>query len=160
MKMTASITLLALFSVLTFAETSVDRVTAGLDSLGKVSFDVWKVSPDLGSYRPAEGTPSDPDYDDSGWERLRVGEAIYPDSCWLRTRIVLPEKILGEPVSGTLTLQISVDDYGELWVDGKRRGDIPWSAEHILTDNARPGQKLHLAVKAYNTGGPLSLGRA
>jgi alpha-mannosidase len=156
----ATLTMLLLFAAQTFSQTSVESLTAGLDSLGKVSFDLWKVSPDLKLYQPEEGSPSQPDFDDSGWETLRVGEAIYPDSCWLRTRIVLPQKLLGEPISGTLKLQISVDDYGELWVDGRRRGEIPWSAEHILTRDARPGQTLHLAVKAYNTGGPLALLRA
>ena len=160
MKQIAAVALLVLFAPLTSAETRVDRVTAALDSLGKVSFDTWKVSPDLRLYRPRDGIPSDPDFDDSAWETLQAGESIYPDSCWLRTQIVFPEKLLGEPVSGTVTLQISVDDYGELWVDGEQKGEIPWSAEHTLTDDAEPGQTFHIAIKAHNTGGPLRLLRA
>jgi alpha-mannosidase len=140
--------------------TTVDRVTATLDTLSTVSFDGWRMSPDLKSYHPAQGNPEEPGFNDSDWEILTMGRYVYPDSCWLRKEIVVPNTILGQAVSGPLLFQIAVDDYGYLWVNGESRGYFPWNGEFELTPDARPGQKFLLAVKAINTGGPLRLLRA
>jgi alpha-mannosidase len=140
--------------------TIVDRVTAALDTLSSVTFDGWRMSPDLKSYHPAKGHPADPGFDDSGWEILTIGRSVYPDSCWLRKEIVVPGTILGLPVSGPLLFLISVDDYGYFWVNGELRGTFPWNGQFELTPDARPGQHILVAVKAVNTGGPLRLLRA
>ena len=153
----ATITLLVLFNTLALSQSTVDATVAALDSLSKVSFDLWKVSPDLSTYRTGKGNPTTPDFDDSAWDTLRLDERIYPDSCWLRREITLPELILGEPVSGTVTLLLSVDDYGELWINGTRSGHIPWAGRYTLTQDAQPGQKFLIVIKAHNTGGPLRL---
>jgi alpha-mannosidase len=138
----------------------VDRLTAALDSLSVTKFDNWKMSPDLKQYRPVRESPSAPEFDDSGWQILRMGESVYPDSCWLRKKITIPNTILGKPASGPLRLLVSVDDYGYLWVNGEFKGYFPWNGEFELTHNAQPGQKFVLAIKAVNTGGPLRLLRA
>jgi alpha-mannosidase len=141
------------------SRTNVDRVVGMLDSLSIVSYDNWKVSPDLKNYRPT-GDPTQPGFDDSQWETLRLNQLIYPDSCWLRKEIILPGKILGNVVEGTVNILLSVDDYGYLWVNGEDRGYFPWDGEFILTKTAAPGQKFLLVIKAINTGGPLRLLRA
>jgi alpha-mannosidase len=142
------------------AQTPVDRLVAALDSLTTVSFDTWKISPDLKGYRPQDGDPVKPGFDDSRWDDLRIAQSIYVDSCWMRKEITMPPTILGQKTHGPVHIFVSVDDEGTLWVNGELKGKIPWSAEFALTDNAQPGQKFLLAIKAINTGGPLRLLRA
>ncbi len=142
-----------------FSQTNVDRLVRALDSLSTTSYDGWKVSPDLKNYKPA-GDPTQPGFDDSKWETLRLNQLIYPDSCWLRKEIVLPEKIMGKRMEGAIKILLSVDDYGYLWVNGEDRGYFPWDGEFVLTRNAAPQQKFLLVIRAINTGGPLRLLRA
>ncbi len=150
----------SLFVTLTLhAQTTVDRVVHALDSLGVVSYDGWKMSPDLKNFR-ISGDPTKPGFDDSKWETLKFDQRVYPDSCWLRREIALPERILGIPVTGQVDILLSVDDYGYLWVNGEDKGYFPWDGEFELTKNAAPGQKFLLVIKAINTGGPLRLLRA
>ncbi len=142
------------------ARTNVDKVVRALDSLGTVSYTDWKASPDLKALRGMTGDPTKPGFDDSKWENLKFDQNIYPDSCWLRREIVLPQRILGKPVSGPVKFLVSVDDYGFLWVNGESKGYFPWDGEFELTKEAKPGDKFLLAIKAINTGGPLRLLRA
>lgn len=140
--------------------TPVDRVTATLDTLSTVSFDGWRISPDLKAYHPPKGDPAARDFDDTAWDILTIGRSVYPDSCWLRRDIVIPPTLLGQPISGRLVFRITVDDYGYFWVNGKYRGRFDWDGEFEVTTDAKPGQRILIAVKAVNTGGPLRLLRA
>lgn len=149
---------LCVFSVC-FSQTNVDRLVRALDSLSLSSLNDWKASPDLKSYRP-QGDPTKPGFDDSQWQTLKLDESIYPDSCWLRKEIVLPQQILGRTVSGPMRLLVSVDDYGYLWINGESKGHFPWNGDFELTKSAKPGDKFLIAIKAVNTGGPLRLIRA
>ncbi len=149
----------SLFPIALIAQSQVDRLTHDLDSLTASSFDNWKVSRDL-KVEHLSGDPTKPGFDDSRWATLKIGESIYPDSCWIRKEIVLPDRILGQTVSGTIRLLVSVDDYGFLWVNGESKGRFPWDGVFDLTNDARPGQHLLIAIKAINTGGPLRLLRA
>lgn len=153
---------LVLFVLSGFAQapTPVDRITTALDTLSGLKFDNWRMSPDLKNYRPEKGSPLDPAFDDSQWQNLRIGEWVYPDSCWLRKEISIPAYILGQPAGGPLHILVSVDDIGYLWVNGEFKGEFPWSGEFELTKSAKPGQKFSLAIKAVNTGGPLRLLKA
>jgi len=148
---------LILHSVL-FSQTGVDRVVHSLDSLGIVSFNDWKVSPDI--KQRIIGDPTKPGFDDSRWDNLKLDQRIYPDSCWIRKEIVLPDMILGRPVTGAVKFLVSVDDYGYFWVNGESRGYFPWDGEFELTKDAKPGEKFLITIKAINTGGPLRLIRA
>src|SRR3990167_4386751 len=141
------------------AQSNVDRLIRRLDSLSLSSFNDWKVSPDLKSYKP-QGDPTQAGFNDTGWQSLKLNENIYPDSCWIRKEIAVPERILGKPVSGMLKLLVSVDDYGYLWINGESKGHFPWNGEFELTKNAKPGERFLIAIKAVNTGGPLRLIRA
>src|SRR6267143_1219176 len=142
------------------APTNVDKVVKALDSMGTVSYDEWKVSPDLKNARAITGDPAKPGFDDSKWENLKINQWIYPDSCWIRKEIVLPARILGQPVSGAVKFLVSVDDFGYCWINGESKGYFPWDGEFELTRDAKPGQKFLIAIKAINTGGPLRLLRA
>lgn len=159
MKLISRLFLVTLIPLAAFSQTNVDRLVKALDSLTLSSFNDWKVSPDLKSFRPS-GDPTQPGYDDSGWATLKLNQSIYPDSCWLRKEIALPSKILGRPISGSMKFLVSVDDYGYLWVNGVSKGRFPWDGEFELAGNARPGEKFLIAIKAVNTGGPLRLIRA
>ncbi len=147
-----------IFSGLNMAQTNVDKLSDALDSLTANSFNNWRISPDLA--KPIEGDPTSADFDDSGWNILRVEEKNYEDSCWLRKEIILPETILGKPVEGKITFLVTVDDYGYFYVNGENKGYFPWDGEFTLTENAKPGDKFLIAIKAINTGGPLRLIRA
>ena len=146
--------LLCTFSLL--SQTKVDKLARALDSLSLNSYDNWKVSPDLRSYAPA-GDPTKTGFDDSQWNTLTLDQSIYLDSCWIRKEIVLPEKILGQTVSGPLRLIVAVDDYGYMWINGVSKGYFPWDGDFALTENAKPGEKFDIAIRAINTGGPLRL---
>ena len=143
-----------------YAQTDVDRLATELVSQSTAAFDGWKVSPDLKQTAAIKGDPTAADFDDSRWDVLKLDQRIYLDSCWLRKEIVLPEKFMGQNVSGTVRLLVSVDDYGYMWIDGRSQGYFPWDGAFILTKDAKPGQKFFIAIKAINTGGPLRLIRA
>jgi alpha-mannosidase len=140
--------------LLTGAQTAVDRVAERLEFFSKGTIDQWKYSTDM------KANPLAPGFNDSRWERLVIGQAIYPDSCWLRCTVVLPEKMLGVTVGGPLRFRVSVDDYGYFWANGTPYGRFPWNGDFVIGNNARPGDTLVLVVKAVNTGGPLRLLRA
>jgi gluconolactonase len=112
------------------------------------------------------------DFDDSAWETIPAdsleGRRSSGRLCfgWYRLHVTLPEKVAAFPVAGsTVVFEIVVDDYAEVWVDGKlpiiigRRGGpvaAGWNSPNrlIVARGARPGQKIQLAVFAINA--PLS----
>jgi gluconolactonase len=111
-------------------------------------------------------------FDDSKWEALdattldarRAGGKVCFN--WYRISVTLPEKVPGLTVTGsTVSFEIVIDDYAEIWVDGKlptvlgqSGGAVVkgWNAPNkvILTHNAQPGQKFQIAVFGFN--GPVS----
>ncbi len=112
------------------------------------------------------------DFDDSNWERIKPAQLEERRSTgrlcfnWYRTRMTIPDKIGPfDPTGSTVVFEIAVDDYAEVWVDGKLPlvlgqpgGQLikGFNAPNriVLTSNARPGQKFQLAVFGIN--GPLS----
>ena len=145
-----------LLPVSLFSQSNVDRLVRALDSLTLSSYNDWKVSPDLGKYIP-NGDPTQPGFDDSQWNKLSLNQSLYLDSCWIRKDIVLPEKILGKPVNGSMRLVVAVDDYGFMWINGVSKGYFPWDGNFELARDAKPGEKFTIAIRAINTGGPLRL---
>ncbi|MEK6651098.1 MAG: glycoside hydrolase family 38 C-terminal domain-containing protein [Bacteroidota bacterium] len=141
------------------SQSRIPALITALDSLTLTSYDQWRVSPDLKSWRP-QGDPAQPGFDDSAWPVLRLDQSVYFDSCWIRKEIVLPERLLGTPLTGPVRFSLSVDDYGYLWVNGSSLGRFEWDGDFLLTADAQPAQRFVIAVKAVNTGGPLRLIRA
>ena len=154
MRLYAVVLLGVLFPSALSGQSNVDRLVEQLDFLSSGSINNWKYSTDLSI------DPTKPGFDDSQWKNLKLDERIFPDSCWIRKEIILPERILGQTISGAMKFLVSVDDYGYMWIDGVAKGHFPWDGEFVLTTNARPGQKITVAIKAINTGGPLRLIRA
>jgi gluconolactonase len=136
------------------------------------------VGPDLKATGPKNHTYDfTPDaraseFDDSKWEVIpadslekRRGNGRLSLN-WYRLAVTLPEKAGGFDVKGsTAVFQIVVDDYAEVWVNGKAPfilgqsgGSVAagWNApnEVILTRDAQPGQKFEIAVLGIN--GPVS----
>ena len=112
------------------------------------------------------------DFDDSTWEVLKPAQLEERRSTgrlcfnWYRASITIPDTIGSfDPTGSTVVFEIAVDDYAEVWVDGKLPLALGQSGGQLikgfnapnrvlLTRNARPGQKIQLAVFGIN--GPLS----
>lgn len=112
------------------------------------------------------------DFDDSQWERIAPAQLEERRSTgrlcfnWYRTSITIPDQIGSfDPTGSTVVFEVAIDDYAEVWVDGKLPlvlgqpgGQLikGFNAPNrvVLTRNARPGQKIQLAVFGIN--GPLS----
>lgn len=112
------------------------------------------------------------DFDDSGWQiiepaalesRRSHGRLAFN---WYRTKITLPQRVGDFDVAGaTVILELVLDDYAEIWVDGRlplvlgqTGGQLikGFNAPNrvILTRDGRPGQQIQLAIFGVN--GPIS----
>jgi len=112
------------------------------------------------------------DFDDSKWEALNPAQLEERRSTgrlcfnWYRTTITIPDKVGSfDPTGSTVVFEIAIDDYAEVWVDGKLPlvlgqpgGQLikGFNAPNrvVLTRNAKPGQRIQLAIFGIN--GPLS----
>jgi gluconolactonase len=120
-------------------------------------------------YEPHAGPA---DFDDTKWEVLKPAQLEERRSTgrlcfnWYRTSITIPQQIGSfDPTASTVVFEIAIDDYAEVWVDGKlplvlgqTGGQLVkgFNAPNrvVLTRNAQPGQTIQLAVFGIN--GPLS----
>jgi gluconolactonase len=112
------------------------------------------------------------DFDDRNWEvldplrldaRRSKGRLAFN---WYRINITVPERVANFTTAGsTVVFEIVVDDYAEIWVDGKlpvvlgqAGGQLVkgFNAPNrvVIANDARPGQRIQLAVFGIN--GPLS----
>ncbi len=129
--------------------------------------DTWPMAYDIDPH--AGGS----DYDDSHWpviaaEELatrRGGGRIF--FTWYRTTLTIPERIGDFETAGSaVVLDLTVDDYGEVWVNG----ELPRSAGRpspgtiqgfnmpnrlLLSEEVTPGETIDIAVFGIN--GPISL---
>lgn len=136
------------------------------------------VGPDLkASGKPNKTFDFTPDaratgFDDSRWESIpadslegRRGNGRLSFN-WYRINVTVPEKVAGLDTKGaTVVFEIVVDDYAEVWVNGKapfllgqNGGTVAagWNAPNrvVLTRNAQPGEKFQIAV--FGIIGPVS----
>jgi gluconolactonase len=112
------------------------------------------------------------DFDDTKWESIaanslesRRGHGRLSFN-WYRINVTIPEKVASFDTKGsTVAFEIVVDDYAEVWVNGKapfvlgqNGGSVAagWNAPNcvVLTRDAQPGQKFLIAVFGIN--GPVS----
>jgi gluconolactonase len=112
------------------------------------------------------------DFDDSKWDvigaasldaRRSTGKLCFN---WYRIKITIPERIADfDPAGSSVVLETVVDDYAEIWVDGKlplvlgqTGGQLikGFNAPNrvVITGNAKPGQQIQLAI--FGANGPLS----
>jgi len=120
-------------------------------------------------YAPRAGAA---DFDDSSWPvipadtleaRRGTGKLSFN---WYRIKVTIPQKVgRVDPTGSTVVFEVVVDDYAEVWVDGRlarRLGQTGGSLiagfnapnRVVLTRDARPGQQIQIAVFGVN--GPLS----
>jgi gluconolactonase len=136
------------------------------------------VGPDLKASGPVNKTfdfapaAQATDFDDSKWEVLdpttieqRRGHGRLSLN-WYRLHVMIPEKVSGFDTRGsTAAFEIVIDDYAEVWVNGKlpfvlgqNGGSVAagWNAPNrvVLTRDAKPGDHFTIAVLGIN--GPLS----
>jgi gluconolactonase len=112
------------------------------------------------------------DFDDSRWEAIEASSlegrrgSGRLSFAWYRLTLSIP-RALGtfDPTGATVILEITVDDYAEIWVDGQLPTVLGqaggplikgWNAPNrvVIGRGVRPGQRIQLAVFAAN--GPLS----
>ncbi len=112
------------------------------------------------------------DFDDSSWpvlspvdtmRRLSTGKVCF---CWYRTAVTVPQRVGDlDPSGATIVFEVVVDDYAEVWVDGRLPAALGDSGGRVvggfnapnrvvLTTDARPGQTFRIAVFGIN--GPIS----
>jgi gluconolactonase len=114
----------------------------------------------------------DADFDDAAWESIppRGLEARRSSGRlsfgWYRINVTIPEKVGSLSTTGaTVVFEIVVDDYAEVWVDGSLPIALGQTGAQfikgfnapnrvVLTRDARPGQRIQLAV--FGANGPLS----
>src|ERR1051325_7019646 len=108
-------------------------------------------------------------FDDSKWDGVEAPAQLQKpfgpgkfSMYWVRISVTIPEQVDGKDVKGTAVwFRTKVDDYAEVWVDGKcdqaygssGRGAISGFNqfnEVKLTENAQPGQTFTVAVLAIN----------
>jgi gluconolactonase len=112
------------------------------------------------------------DFDDSGWdvigpttleERRSNGRLSFN---WYRIRVRIPDRIGAFDTAGsTVVFETTVDDYAEVWVDGRLPRELGqsggslvagWNAPNrvVVAEHVMPGQQIQLAV--FGANGPLS----
>jgi gluconolactonase len=114
------------------------------------------------------------DFDDSGFEAVGAGGlarrrgAGKVSFAWYRLRTTVPERVGAFDTAGsTVVFEVTVDDYAEVWVDGRLAKELGQSGGSVVAGfnvpnrvvvarGARPGQQIQLAVFAMN--GPVSEG--
>ena len=132
----------------------------------------WRRAPGLVPGEPNEGLVarlSDSparlaEYDDSGWEITGdIGEWVSRGLtfAWYRITLTLPETVDGHEVRGTrCLLETCIDDYGEVWIDGKcdlQTGSVQGfnvPQRVVVSATPQPGDRHTIALLAVN--GPLA----
>ena len=112
------------------------------------------------------------DFDDADWPAIdatsldarRSGGKL--SFAWYRLRLTIPQRVGNfDPTGSAVVLEVVLDDYSEIWVDGRLpltlgqtgnglvRG---WNAPNrvVLGRNVKPGQVIQIAI--FGANGPLS----
>ena len=137
-----------------------------------------RVGPDLRASGPKNRTydftpdARAKDFDDSRWELIPAGSLEKRRGNgrlsfnWYRINVTIPEKVGDFDARGsTAVFEIVIDDYAEVWVNGKASvalgqngGSVAagWNAPNrvVLTRNAKSGEQFQIAVLGIN--GPIS----
>ena len=107
-----------------------------------------------------------PDFDDAKWEavvpetlkdRRSTGQVCF---CWYRTKITLPDDVAGKRAF----FETTVDDYGEIWVDGQLPRKVGQTGGAVVAGfnapnrvelkDPAPGKTYQIAIFGMN--GPIS----
>jgi gluconolactonase len=139
-----------------------------------IEVDHHSVGPDLRPSGPPNRTRDiDPhagaaEFDDTKWETLTPAQLEARKSTgrfcfnWYRIKVIIPEKIGNfDPTGSTVIFELVIDDYAEIWVNGKlpivlgqtggqfvKGFNVPNRV--VLGHNVKPGQQFQLAVFGMN----------
>lgn len=112
------------------------------------------------------------DFNDSAWEKIpapgletrrSTGRLCFN---WYRINVTIPKRIADfDPTGSTAVFEVVVDDYAEVWVNGKLPIVLGQTGAHlvkgfnapnrvVLSRDVRTGQQFHLAI--FGANGPLS----
>jgi gluconolactonase len=112
------------------------------------------------------------DFDDSSWLAIRPQDVEARRTNgrlsfgWYRVNVTIPDNVGGFPTAGsTVVFEVVVDDYAEVWVDGRQPIALGQTGAQfikgfnapnrvVIARAAVPGQKIQLAV--FGANGPLS----
>ncbi|PKB63923.1 MAG: hypothetical protein BZY80_04540 [SAR202 cluster bacterium Io17-Chloro-G2] len=138
------------------------------ESLRILSADGWRRGMGLVPGEPNQGLVAEmlgsparlAEYDDSSWEqdvnvqeRLSVGFTF----AWYRLAFTMPEEVNGQKVAGNrVYFETNVDNYGEIYIDGKIDGSIGvvtgnnTQKRAMIEEPAVPGAKHVIALLVAN----------
>jgi gluconolactonase len=120
-------------------------------------------------YTPKAGAA---DFDDSAWEAIEPtaldGRRSTGKICfnWYRIKVTIPQRIgTFDPTGSTVAFEIVIDDYAEVWVDGKLAPVLGQTGGAVVAGfnapnrvivgrGVKPGQRIQLAIFGMN--GPIS----
>ncbi len=149
-------------------------IEADFKKPGPIKADPLPLYPTGGKLRTHDVSPKAgaADFDDHSWEVLdptslevRRGAGLL-SHVWYRLSVTLPERVGDLAVAGsTVVFEIVVDDYSEVWVNGKLNRTFGqsgngvasgWNARNrvFLSNNAKPGEVFHIAI--LGTNGPIA----
>lgn len=139
-----------------------------------IEVDHHSVGPDLRPSGPPNRTndiaphAGAADFDDTGWEVLAPSQLTARQSTgrlcfnWYRLRVTIPDTIGAfDPTGTTVIFELVIDDYAEIWVDGKLPTVLGQSGGQlvkgfnapnrvVIGHNVQPGQQIQLAVFGMN----------
>ena len=92
-------------------------------------------------------------FDDSSWETVKCGHKWKSRGyAWFRATVTIPETIDGKPTAGLpIGMKWNTPGGGEIYVNGKlqSRYDNDHAGMILLTERARPGQSVWVAIRAF-----------
>ncbi len=99
----------------------------------------------------------DPNLDDFDWQTAYIGYHWEEENTnvWFRTTINVPESIGGFSLAcRDMTLNLFMDNGGDVFVNGDFRGRFTWSNYHYkIAENIQPGQRYVIAIRGINEKG-------
>ena len=103
--------------------------------------------------------------DDSSWQTVQPGSEAPKEAVWYRRTIEIPKTIHGYDPTGTkiyFRFQVSSDDDVPqiIYFNGRRVALGADLEPVVLTESAKPGEKILVAVKLLQTAGPKQFRRA
>ena len=125
-------------------------VVGRLNNLRELSAGVWKMH--AGDVAHGE----DVNVDESGWQPIAVGATAPNEAVWFRQTIQVPETLDGYDLTGArIWFQIHVEGNGPmpeiLYFNGRRVALGDDLEPVVLFEQARPGDKVTIAVKVLHT---------